>query len=312
MNAARSHETVIHESEHANEWGLVDMTRRLRARNFLRVCIAPLFDRLEALFSISRMRERGISRVMYYMDFELDDFPLALDHPLIVRHELSMHRAVAGIGRRPPPADSAHLFWRSVNRVLGTPAGQGGSAAGGNVQVAVGRAMHVLTRPTAPRGERTVAQVPGELSSLALTDWPEPLPDVGTIADSPGGNDVAERAERFDFEDVWGLPNTDIKQHVNLFEYLVGAENQVTRHLAHAGADVSRYRLRRLQLLFRRPCFAAQRYRLTTRLRRVDDGYHVAGGYYLLDDNAVASNLPAVALAAETALCGAVGASPLS
>lgn len=41
-------EAVTHDSQHNNDWSMVDMTHRLRMRSFLRLCIAPLFDRLEA------------------------------------------------------------------------------------------------------------------------------------------------------------------------------------------------------------------------------------------------------------------------
>lgn len=302
---------IQHKSECPNDWGLVDMSYRLRMRSFLRLCIAPLFDRLESEFSISNMRERGISRVIYYADFERKDVAVAHGEPLRVDHALRMHEAISDRAGNPVRGEngSKRLLWHSVNQItcktppataIGGGAGTSSHRLAGTL-VGEGRAIHVLTRPTAPKGERSVTEVPRELSGLQLHSWDELFPTVDSVCERPGNSEPSGCAFEFLHHDVWGLANTDIKQHVNVLEYIMGVENQVSRHLDQAGLDVGSTGIRRLRILFRRPFFAGEKYLLRSRLFFAEQETRLLVGFHQSDKQGRWSQRPGVCAAVEVA-----------
>lgn len=305
---------LVHYSEHVNNWGVVDMSQRLRMRSFLSLCIAPLLDRLEGDFALSRMRDRGISRVIYFADFKQHDLPLVPGGAIKTEHTLKMHRVHEDDdrGNASDRATVKRLFWHSVNRIRAQVQPQEvsgdlprASASTGSVRsVGESHAIHILTRPTAPPGERAVLDVPEELERLLVHPWPSPLPTVGDLMNSPVGCQAASRAHEHSQNDLWGLPNTDIKQHVNVLEYIMSMENQVTRHLNSAGFDVRVYGIRRLQMLFRKPFFAGDAVSLKTRLYLGSQCHYVTGAFYRLRADRTWETSPAVAARAALAPFG--------
>lgn len=306
---------LVHHSEHVNNWGVVDMSQRLRMRSFLSLCIVPLLDRLEMEFALSRMRDRGISRVIYFADFRQHDLPLVAGGAIRTEHTLRMCHVRDDDGGVTPSNGTAvkRLLWHSVNRIHAQVQSQEvsgelprGPASVGDLQpVGEGHAIHILTRPTAPPGERAVVDVPKELRRLIVHPSSSPLPTLNDLLDQPEGCHAAPRAHEHSQNDLWGLPNTDIKQHVNVLEYIMGIENQITRHLHAAGFDVCVYGIRRLQMLFRKPFFAGDAFSLKTRLYLGFGCHYVTGAFFRLRRRRTWEVRPAVVVRAEVAPFGA-------
>jgi hypothetical protein len=85
------------------------------------------------------------------------------------------------------------------------------------------------------------------------------------------------------------MPNTDINQHVNVQEYIMGGENQLSRMLLGAGLPVERHRISRGRFLFRKPFFPGQEYLIRAKLYRREQFTHMLAGYYLLEGAAPSS-----------------------
>lgn len=306
---------LVHHSEHVNNWGVVDMSQRLRMRSFLSLCIVPLLERLEMEFALSRMRDRGISRVIYFADFRQHDLPLVAGGAIRTEHTLKMHHVQEEDDGATPSNRAAvkRLLWHSVNRIHAQVQPQevsgelpSGSASTGSLRpVGESHAIHILTRPTAPPGERAVVDVPEELQWLLVHPWCSPLPTANDLIDGPEGCQAASRAYEHSENALWGLPNTDIKQHVNVLEYIMSMENQVTQHLHGAGFDVRVYGIRRLQMLFRKPFFAGDAFSLKTRLYLGSDCHYVTGAFYRLRPGRTWETSPAVVARAAVAPFGA-------
>lgn len=300
-------DTLSIQSERLNDWALVDMTFRLRLRALRDLCLQPLFHRLETNYRLSEMRRSGITQVMYYLDFEQREVPLAIGTPLYMQHKMSMHLSRADREGWPSDLGRERLLWHLVSRVDGyrhDAEGLGSLGAGEGRSklvrdVGVGRSIHILTRPTADQANRAVTAVPNELQSLKVHAWPERLPGLTSLSEHPQGYLAAEPIFEQEYSDIWGVSNTDANQHVNVVEYIIGIENQTSRHLAALGLDVARHRLRRLRILFRRPCFAGEWYRLTTRLFFFDDNTYFIAEYRPLVSGGRVSVMPAVIAVAE-------------
>lgn len=293
-------------SEPVNLWSAVDMTRRLRMRSFQQLCLPPLFQRLEVEYQLSRMRQRGVVQVMYYLDLEQQDVALEVTKPLRIDHELRMYRSVADPEGWPAETGTERILWHSVSRIDGhrhssEPAG-GGTGNHSTELVrggGIGRAIHILTKPAAPRGERAVRELPNELESFQLHPWTQRLPSLSSLREVPSGYTPSPFAFEQHYNDIWGNPNTDANQHVNVLEYVMGFENQTSRHLAAAGFDLTKHRICRLRALFRRPCFAGERYLLVTQLY-LNCGYtYFLGQCFPLDAAGTPATQPAVAAVIE-------------
>jgi hypothetical protein len=129
----------------------------------------------------------------------------------------------------------------------------------------------VLTKPVAAANERQVTAMPESLRNLKEHAWDQALPSVEGLSQAPAGYqrvDVGTWAQR---SDVWGMPNTDINQHVNVQEYIMGGENQFSRVLRGAGLPLETHRISRAQFLFRKPFFPGQEYLIRAQLFRRDN-----------------------------------------
>ena len=148
---------------------------------------------------------------------------------------------------------------------------------GAGTVVAAGRifAEHVLTRLFAAPGERRVTSiddVPGAPSDLPLYS-PRPL---ARMLDLPEGARPLDDEARPEDELVFGVMHTDSNHHVNSLVYLRVFEELALRRLAALGrrdAVLSR----KLEIAYRKPCFAGDRVRVALRAFEHEGALGVVG-----------------------------------
>jgi hypothetical protein len=150
---------------------------------------------------------------------------------------------------------------------LSAPLGRGHDVPGAESPRAVaGRvfAEHVLTRPFGPPGERRVTvlafdaapDVPASRPALAAADVLQRL---------PAGARALDAEPRLDPTPVtFGVVHTDSNQHVNSLAYLRLFEEAALRRFAELGRG-SRVLARRIEIAYRKPCFAGERVRAVLR-----------------------------------------------
>ncbi len=131
------------------------------------------------------------------------------------------------------------------------------AGAGASVQVARVFVEHVLTRPFAAPAERkvTALEVP-DFPAVPPTEWPLRTPaDVLACPSDARLVDASPVSETH--EVVFGYNHTDSNRHVNSLVYpRLFLEAALRRFAAH-GWDTRRH-ARRLEVAFRKPCFAGQ------------------------------------------------------
>lgn len=271
----------------------IDMNFNLRMRAYIGICMPPMFAHMEKRFSMMQLRRDGIAPVLFYVDFRNTNAPLAFARSLLTRHELRLRRSRDARGDR--------LMLDSTTTIEGRRQAGGRDSLGYDPQagelVAAGSAhvLHVLTRPAAPAAERRVEAVPEPLQGLCEHAWEESLPDAESVREVPAGFEKVAGDELCDYQDVWGLPNTDINQHVNVLEYLMGLENQTTRLLHAAALPVTAHRITRCRVLFRKPFFPGQRYRMQARLYCRERETFVRAAFHGVDEAGRIDQRPHVA-----------------
>jgi acyl-CoA thioesterase FadM len=118
---------------------------------------------------------------------------------------------------------------------------------------------HVFTRLFAPPGQRRVVR-------LDLPDVPSKLPRYvqRSFASMFDLHDVhpVEELSPDDTPIVFGLMHTDSNHHVNSLVYLRLFEEAALRRFAKIGRDVASLLARKLDIAYRKPCFAGDRMRI--------------------------------------------------
>lgn len=264
----------------------LDMTYRLRMRAFVAICAPAVFASLEARLRMMALRKRGYAAIMYYLDFTSGATPLAFGRGITNEHSAELYRSVTDADGNPADTGTQRVLLDTRNVLKSRARSHGPEALGyddgsGEV-IEAGRAeiVHVITRPLAPPGERQVTAVPEELRRLQEHRWQRPWPSAERLSVPPAGYArvaVGAAEERLD---VWGMPNTDINQHVNVQEYVMGAENQFTRLLHAAGLPVAQHHIARARLVFRKPFFPGEAYRLRAELWRRGEHTRMHAGFY--------------------------------
>ena len=285
----------------------IDMSYRLRIRAYVGICMPPIFMSLNEHLKMMEMRKQGIASIMFYLDFVNGATPVAFGRKLRTNHSLKLYRSITDQNNQPVRSGTERLMFVSDSIITARARSHGheslGFDDGSGAIIEAGRAriLHVLTKPVAPPSERQVTIVPESLRNLKEHAWNEPLPSIEAMSQPPAGytrGDAGHWAER---RDVWGMPNTDINQHVNVQEYITGGENQFSRVLHGAGVPLEKHRIARARFLFRKPFFPGQEYLLRAQLYRRDDLTHMAAGYYLLE-NGTPSSRPSTFVTLDGAL----------
>jgi hypothetical protein len=172
-------------------------------------------------------------------------------------------------------------MWAEILAPLGRT--YGSAPAPSEARVLAGRvyAEHVLTRPFAAPGERRVTALDFPGAPAVLGSRPA-LPPVASIAFVPEDAQPLEPAMRLEpLRVTFGLVHTDSNRHVNSLAYLRLFEEAALRRFA----DLGRKELvlaRRLEIAYRKPCFAGQRTRVA--LQAFDQGGRLGVAGVLVDD----------------------------
>lgn len=293
-------------------FGHLDLSFRLRMRAFIDICMPPMFGELERRFPMNSMRRSGIASVLYFVDFRNTPTPLSFSRSLHTEFALRLYRSCSDAAGRPvaPGQGRQRLLFESRTRIRGRrhagdrkSLGYGG-AEGELAEAGSARVLHVITRPAGAPGAREVTELPEALHGLSEHVWQAPLPSVDRLAQVPPDHAPVDTGGWETYRGVWGMPNTDVNQHVNVLEYIMGLENQYTRQLHAGNLPVRGHRISRARLLFRKPFFPAQPYLIRSQLYRCGEETLMVGGFYLIGEDGKVAQRPSVFAAMEGILTG--------
>lgn len=282
----------------------VDQFYRLKVRSFIRLCMPGVFSTLGNDPGLRAMRAQGIAPIMYFLQFESTEHALAFGQPVASEHEIRFYRAAVP-PRSPEQAPGTRLLMdteislsaeegRSDPGALGHNAGSGRTVPAGRM-----RGLHVITRPVAPPDARHLDELPEGLRRYTIHEWSEVYPTSEMLMDTPQAYDPQDAGAWGELHSVWGLPNTDINQHVNVQEYITGLENQFSRLLFGAGLPNELHRIQKFGILFRKPFFPGEPYAVRGRL--LLDGVRtlMQGGYHRMDSAGKVDDRPSVVCRAD-------------
>jgi acyl-CoA thioesterase FadM len=149
-------------------------------------------------------------------------------------------------------------MWASLYAPLGRT--HGPPPPEGAERVLAGRVLaeHVFTRPFAPAGARRVTSFDFE-GAPDVRETRSPPPPFESIASVPSGAVALDSSLRLDPTPItFGLCHTDSNMHVNSLAYLRVFEEAALRRFAELGRG-SVLLARKLDIAYRKPCFAGQK-----------------------------------------------------
>ena len=255
------------------EIGDLDHNRNLKIRTFVSFVLTPVFRTLQPALQFREMGQRGVTPMQYYQEFVSHPRTHGYGDAFDTLHEIRLCRSAQTspgkqLHERLIIETQATLTGRCA---AGPPASFGFEPELGPSAVAgTGRVLHVLTRVESAPDERRVREVPIEIDFLAEKPLDGPFPTIGLLnrvavgwAEIPVAS--TERTG------LWGVANSDVFLHVNAREYIFATENAITAGLSAADIAVDRYSPTRAQVIFRRPSFVGEPYRLRLRCFRRGD-----------------------------------------
>jgi acyl-CoA thioesterase FadM len=121
---------------------------------------------------------------------------------------------------------------------------------------------HVFTRLFAPPGERRVTRLDFPSAPATLPRYAQPT--FASMLDLAGARALEEMSPD-EAPIVFGLVHTDSNHHVNSLVYLRLFEEAALRRFAKIGRDPGRVLARKLEIAYRKPCFAGDRMRIHVR-----------------------------------------------
>src|SRR5690606_19085499 len=150
--------------------------------------------------------------------------PLAFGRGITNEHSTRLFRSVTARAGNPAERGVERFLLCSHNLLRSKARSHGPEALGLDdgtrpaIEAGTAEIVHVLTRPLAPPGERQVTALPEELRRLREHRWERPWPTPESLSVPPEGYERVTLGPAEERADVWGLPNTDINQHVNATE----------------------------------------------------------------------------------------------
>jgi hypothetical protein len=238
-----------------------------------------VWQRLLAHHPLISLGRSGVIPILTRFVIEGGDGPLGVRGPLSATGSFQLAHSTDERGE----VKHLHLnLWTRVtalrSRTYGPPPERAGEAD------FVGRvfAEHVWTRLFAPPGQRSVKQldVPG-VAPLPPDRW-SPRPFDAALEAPAGAEFLDEKPVIDPAEIVFGLGHTDSNQHVNSLVYPRLFHDAALRRFAALGLP-TQVLARRLEIGYRKPCFAGQKARIA--LRAFSDGKRVgATGSFIAED----------------------------
>ncbi len=255
-----------------------DLTQdgRLRMEGIWPPIGSILWGKAEGARALSRLSARGVRAVLTTIALEAGEERCSLmraaEHE--VRYRLGHTTDEAGAVNR-------LLFdvWLESHAGRGAPYGVAEEPGAPRVLAARAFGRHVFTRPAAKAGEHRVLSLDEpDLPSLPpeRLSWQAP---EGLLTPPPGA-ELLDPAPQLDPVPVaFGLTHTDLNQHVNFLVYPRLLEDAALRALARRGERTALL-ARRVEVAYRKPCFAGDRARWALQLLRTGDGHAVLGALY--------------------------------
>jgi hypothetical protein len=231
------------------------------------------FAELWARHPLYDTRRQGILPIMSRLVLEAEAVPVSFSAPVEGRGRLELAHERAADG------SVSALFMNSYGEMWGPRSSRQRQAPPGGKRehVLIGRAFgeHVFTRPFAKAGQRKVLAfdvpgqpaVPSQLHARIRPEQTCALPDGARWLDEAFTLDEAPI--------VFGLTHTDANQHVNSLVYGRVFEEAALRRLAKHGH--TNLLGKRIELNYRKPCFAGDRKICVLRSYLLDDMFGATG-----------------------------------
>lgn len=276
----------------------LDMRSMLKIRGFIEICMPPIFEDLNRRHNFFSLRKKGVTPIMFSLDFHAPSIPVAFGRHVTSNHKISVHRSVSENPKSGKPVERLLLNMESI---LTGPLGSGDASTlgfepelGKTVEVGRSQVLQVLTKPLAPPGERQVTEIPEELSHINEQPWDAPYPSTESLHHIPEGFTETDAGTWGEYQSIWGMPNTDINQHVNVREYIINMENHHTRMLFGAGLPVASHRITRGQFLFRKPFFPGEVFTIQGQLFTKGEETVFEGAFYKMTPENTVDTRPSV------------------
>jgi hypothetical protein len=225
---------------------------------------------------LGRVAHTGVIPILTRFVLEGGEGPISVRHPLTSTGRYQLSHTVGEDGE--VDRLMLNLWARSTApraRMYGPP------PAGEGETIPVGRvfAEHVFTRLFAPAGERKVVRFPVEGQPVPAARWTWRPLEAATAP--PERAEPLDEAELPDEATVaFGLAHTDSNQHVNSLVYPRLFQEAALRRFAARGRS-TRVLPRRIEIAYRKPCFAGDRARITLRAFALPDGQLLATGAFV-------------------------------
>jgi hypothetical protein len=234
-----------------------------------------LWGRLAVAQSLGQLGRSGVRTVLSYVAMEGGDDPIS------VRNR-AQHKVYYQLGHTLDDSGAVNriLFnsWIVSEAPRGLPNNPGVPHAGEPVFVARAFGQHVFSRPAAPAGKHRVLSLEG--SDLpAVPGSRLPWHDARGLLSLPEGVEAIEPTPRADTQaTAFGLVHTDGNQHVNFLSYPRLAEEAALRRLSELGVS-TRLLARRVEVGYRKPCFAGDRVRIVLQAFQRGADYGVVAAF---------------------------------
>ncbi|WP_437876541.1 hypothetical protein [Sorangium sp. So ce513] len=221
------------------------------------------------------MSAQGVIPILTHLIIEGGEGPIAAREPLQLRglYQLAhTEDAAAEVNRL------ILAMWLTATARRSRTYGPPPPGAGEPIQVGRVFAEHVFTRPFAQAGARKVLR-------FESPDLPAVPPERYAWRSPEALMGLPEGAEPFDAEPipdpipvVFGLDHTDANQHVNSLVYPRLFAEAALRRLAAQGHDTA-VLARRVEVAYRKPCFAGMRVRIVLRTFALGNALGALGAF---------------------------------
>jgi hypothetical protein len=222
---------------------------------------------------LAKLGHNGIVPILTRFVIEGGQGPVGVGKPLHAQGRFQLARtenAQGGVDRL--VLNMWTTAWAPRGRTHGPPP----AAAGKPIPVGRVFAEHVMTRLFAPPAERKVLKMPGsDAAPEAVWAWRD-LPAV--LALPEGAQPLDESFVPDDADVIFGLTHTDSNQHVNSLVYPRLFQEAALRRLAHKGLSTA-ILAQRLEIAYRKPCFAGQRVKIVVRAFAEGDQLGAVGAF---------------------------------
>ena len=177
---------------------------------------------------------------LVYVDLESMDVIVDPLDPIVVRGEVRLARTVDDSGAtRSLARDGRYLLERADGTLIARV-----------------RLLNLFTRYHRSPEKRRVTRLPDYMGLGEEPSREVVLPTVEDLLEHRGAAPLGGGEER-----VWNYAQTDPNRHVNGVEYIRVLEEYAATELARRGFDLSHLFLRRVQIVYRKPCFRGEFYR---------------------------------------------------